>query len=86
MIFYSTSFSQEQAKWTFLNIIQEPVLKHLSNPLAASAKPSALPIAIEVYFLPYFLQIVSILPLGSKPGAEVKKTGFLALASTDINS
>jgi len=64
-----------------LKTTQEPLLIALVSPSSANLKPSALPIAKLLQFLPILLAYLLILELGSKPGALAKKIGFLLDAS-----
>ena len=85
-IFYSTSFNQFIAKWTFLNTTQEPVFIDLLNAFSANAKPSADPIAILVTIFLILYAYLLILLEGSKPGALEKKIGFFGPASYLTNT
>jgi hypothetical protein len=67
------------AKWTFLSIIQVPLLTPYFIALSASSKPSALPIATDINLLLVYLLNCYTLKLGSNPGALDSKIGYLDL-------
>ena len=77
--FFSNSFNQFGAKWTFFSTSQSPLLIFMFQFFSTNSNPSEEPIAILKNFLFNCLAKLSILVEASKPGALQNNIGLLQL-------